>query len=391
MKTNKIKAIFFTVVLCVLVLLIIIFSMKLISARHKESEYNKENDNKLYLLNKDKEPKKIQHLKIVEANDINMKNVDTYLNGVQFNGSITILDRGKLVFNKGYGYRNIKKGIKNTPDTMYLIGSAQKFTTGLILKKLELENKVNINDPVSKYLPWFKTSKTITLKDLMLHRSGLFKFEASPKSKSLESAVHMIQQRGIDNKFYHKHLYNDANYLVLAQVIEKVTHKSYVENYYEEIAKPNDLNNSAFFNEKPYQKYMATGYKIINNKLKTMHPTILDQYYGAGNLFMTTYDMAHLVRNLQQNKIFNESTTTPLLQQMGSTMYPESYRYGFYVSQQRDRINGVFFGQIFTVYFNQRYIVVMGTNIANDNKVSNENKISHIYDRLLNQTSYYSY
>ncbi len=327
----------------------------------------------------------------MEAHDINMKNIDTYLKDTKFNGSITILDRGKLVLNKGYGYRNIKNGIKNTPDTMYLIGSAQKFTTGLMLKRLEFQNKININEPVTKYLPWFKTSKTITLKDLMLHRSGLYKFEASPKSKSLDSAVHMIQRKGIDNKFYHKHLYNDANYLVLAQVIEKVTHKSYVENYYEGLAKPNGLDNSAFFNEKPYQKYMATGYKIINNQLKTMHPDILDQYYGAGNLFMTTYDMAHLVHNLQQNKILDESITTPLLQQTGSTIYPESYRYGFYVGQQRDRINGVFFGQIFTVYFNQRYIVVLGTNIANANKVSNENKISHIYDRLLNQTSYYSY
>lgn len=42
---------------------------------------------------------------------------------------------------------------------MYLIGSAQKFTTGLILKKLENENKVNINDSVTKYLPWFETTK----------------------------------------------------------------------------------------------------------------------------------------------------------------------------------------------------------------------------------------
>ncbi len=59
MKTNKIKIIFFTVVLCILVLLIITFSMKLMSARHKESEYNKENDNKMYLLNRDKDIKKL--------------------------------------------------------------------------------------------------------------------------------------------------------------------------------------------------------------------------------------------------------------------------------------------------------------------------------------------
>ena len=52
-----------------------------------------------------------------------------------------------------------------------------------MLKQLEVENKVNINDPVTKYLPWFKTSKEITLKDLMLHESGLHKYEASTNIK----------------------------------------------------------------------------------------------------------------------------------------------------------------------------------------------------------------
>ena len=55
----------------------------------------------------------------------------------------------------------------------------------------------------------------------MLHRSGLYKFEASPKTKSLDGTCNT--SKGIDEKFYHKHLYNDANYLVLAQVIEVVT------------------------------------------------------------------------------------------------------------------------------------------------------------------------
>lgn len=58
------------------------------------------------------------------------------------------------MLDKGYGYQNISSK-KSNANTMYLIGSTQKFTTGLILKHLELSNKININDPVTKYLPWF--------------------------------------------------------------------------------------------------------------------------------------------------------------------------------------------------------------------------------------------
>ncbi|MBG3870039.1 MULTISPECIES: serine hydrolase domain-containing protein [Staphylococcus] len=388
MKNNKLKIIAFILVLIVLILLIILFVIKVTKYSIKDSEYNNVNDNKAYIEHRDKNHKTVDKLKTVQAKDDNIEQINTYLKNVHFNGSITVLKDGKLMLDKGYGYQNISSKKKSNANTMYLIGSAQKFTTGLILKHLELSNKININDPVTKYLPWFKTNKTITLKDLMLHRSGLYKFSANPNTKSLDGAVHDIQRRGINSKYYHKHLYNDANYLVLAQVIEAVTHHSYVENYYKFLAEPYHLEHSAFFNEKPYKKNMATGYKVKNEKLKTMKPNTLDQYYGAGNLFMSTHDMARLVNDLQQNNIFNQAVTTSLLQEIGSTKYPESYRYGFYSTPQVNRINGVFFGQIFTVYFNEDYIIVLATNKVDYSKVSNESIISHIYYQLLGQNIY---
>lgn len=388
MKNNKLKIIAFILVLIVLILLIILFVIKVTNYSIKDSEYNNVNDNKAYIEHRDKNHKTVDKLKTVQAKDDNIEQINTYLKNVHFNGSITVLKDGKLMLDKGYGYQNISSKKKSNANTMYLIGSAQKFTTGLILKHLELSNKININDPVTKYLPWFKTNKTITLKDLMLHRSGLYKFSANPNTKSLDGAVHDIQRRGINSKYYHKHLYNDANYLVLAQVIEAVTHHSYVENYYKFLAEPYHLEHSAFFNEKPYKKNMATGYKVKNEKLKTMKPNTLDQYYGAGNLFMSTHDMARLVNDLQQNNIFNQAVTTSLLQEIGSTKYPESYRYGFYSTSQVNRINGVFFGQIFTVYFNEDYIIVLATNKVDYSKVSNESIISHIYYQLLGQNIY---
>lgn len=388
MKNNKLKIIAFILVLIVLILLITLFVIKVTNYSIKDSEYNNVNDNKAYIEHRDKNHKTVDKLKTVQAKDDNIEQINTYLKNVHFNGSITVLKDGKLMLDKGYGYQNISSKKKSNANTMYLIGSAQKFTTGLILKHLELSNKININDPVTKYLPWFKTNKTITLKDLMLHRSGLYKFSANPNTKSLDGAVHDIQRRGINSKYYHKHLYNDANYLVLAQVIEAVTHHSYVENYYKLLAEPYHLEHSAFFNEKPYKKNMATGYKVKNNKLKTMNPNVLDQYYGTGNLFMSTHDMARLVNDLQQNNIFNQAVTTSLLQEIGSTKYPESYRYGFYSTPQVNRINGVFFGQIFTVYFNEDYIIVLATNKVDYSKVSNESIISHIYYQLLGQNIY---
>lgn len=317
--------------------------------------------------------------------------IDKYLKETHFNGTVAIFDNGKLKMNKGYGYKDIEKGKKNTANTMYLIGSSQKFTTGLMLKQLELEHKVDLNAPVTKYLPWFKTDKEITIKDLMLHKSGLYKYEASTNIKNLDQAVLSIQKRGIDDKVYHKHSYNDANYLVLAKVIEKVTGKPYVQNYYERLGNKFHLKHSAFYDEKPLQNEMAKGYKFKNDSFSFLRPNVLDQYFGAGNLYMAPYDMGKLINKLQQDKLFSSNVTNPMLHEFGTEEYPEEYRYGFYVTPYLNRVNGVFFGQTFTVYFNDRYVAILGTNIKNTNGfVPNEDKMRHIFYNILNQKKPYN-
>ena len=351
-----------------------------------------QSDNTNYIEKRDKSVKAPKKLKtVVDKKEPMYGQIDKYLKETHFNGTVAVFDNGKLKMNKGYGYKDIEKGKKNTANTMFLIGSSQKFTTGLMLKQLELEHKVDLNAPVTKYLPWFKTDKEITIKDLMLHKSGLYKYEASTNIKNLDQAVLSIQKRGIDDEIYHKHSYNDANYLVLAKVIENVTGKPYVQNYYNRLGNKFHLKHSAFYDEKPLQNEMAKGYKFKNNSFSFLRPNVLDQYFGAGNLYMAPYDMGKLIHILQQDKIFSSNVTNPMLHEFGTEEYPEEYRYGFYVTPYLNRVNGVFFGQTFTAYFNDRYIAILGTNIKNTNGfVPNEDKMKHIFYNILNQKKPYN-
>lgn len=310
---------------------------------------------------------------------------------LKFNGTAAVYEDGKLKLNKGYGMQNINEEKKNKADTLYLIGSSQKFATGLMLKQLENENKVNMKDPVSKYLPWFKSKRPITLNQLMLHKSGLYKYKASPNYKNLNEAVHAIQQKGIETKYYNKNRYNDANYLVLSRVIEKVTNASYVQNFEERISKPQHLNFTAFYNDSDYQSYMAEGYKkdsLTGNPIQ-QYPNILNQYDGVGNLYMAPSDMGKLILGLQHNELLESRIARPLIHESKTSKYPQPYRYGFYSFADKNRINGGFFGQVFTTYFNDKYIVVLGTNYENSS-VNNEKKIKHIYSRILKQNGVYN-
>ncbi|WP_436861385.1 serine hydrolase domain-containing protein [Staphylococcus caeli] len=382
-KTHKKLLIILSI--CFLLLTIVIiykhyrpFEQDIASSQDQTTKHNNESHGK--------------HLNtIVDQKDPEIEAINNYLKQVEFNGTAAVFVNGKLKLNKGYGIQNFEENKENRADTLYLIGSAQKFTTGLMLKQLVNEKKINMNDPVEKYLPWFKTKKPITLNQLMLHKSGLYKYKASPNYKNLNEAVHAIQHKGIENKFYNKNRYNDANYLVLSSVIEAVTNKSYVENFNKRIARPQHLDFTAFFDNAKFQSYMADGYKkdnVLGNPVKQV-PNVLEQYYGAGNLYMAPSDMGKLILSLQQNKIFSNEITNPLIHESLTKLYPQPYRYGFYSFGDKNRINGGFFGQVFTSYFNDKYIVVLGTNYENSS-INNEKKIKHIYYQILKQGGLYN-
>ncbi|MCO4329197.1 beta-lactamase family protein [Staphylococcus hyicus] len=322
---------------------------------------------------------------VVDQKNVAYTSIDQYLKKTDFNGAIAIFDNGQLKMNKGYGFQDIEAGKKNGPNTLFLIGSAQKFFTGMMIKKLELDDKINLNDFVDDYLSDFETNPKITLKDLMLHRSGLYKYEGSRDILDLDGAVQAIHDKGINPKTYHKHFYNDANYLVLSKVVEEVTQRSYTENYYKDFANPYNLNHSAFYNDVRYQNDMAKGYKLSDHIPVFKKPVFLDQYYGAGNLYMSPYDMGRMIQKLQTNQVFPQRETQAYLHEIKSSCYPENYRYGFYSFPDFNRVNGVFFGQTFTAYFNGRYTVVLATNYENHKSNLNETKIKHVFFDILKQ------
>lgn len=296
---------------------------------------------------------------VMDEKNVQYKAIDDYLKKEQFNGDIAIFHQGKLVMDKGYGYQDFMNNKASNPNSMYLIGSAQKFMTGMMLKKLETEGKVNINDEVTKYLPWFQTGEPLILRDFMLHQSGIQMFRPKTNIHSIDGAVRMLQEQGLQPNMFRKHQYNDANYIVLARVIEVVTHMSYADYYNQNFVKPFDLKQTAFYNNDDYRPYMAKGY----NDLKVPElPAHLDQYYGAGNLYMAPRDMGKFVLALQNRKMLNTQATNQLLYEVKTKMFPHAYRYGFYSNGQSARVSGIFYGQQYTCYFNQDYVLVMGTN-----------------------------
>src|SRR5437763_8863898 len=73
------------------------------------------------------------------------------LNG--FSGSILIAKGGRVIFSKGYGMANFELNVPNTPQTKFHIGSVSKTFTATAIMILQARGKLNVRDPLAKYIP----------------------------------------------------------------------------------------------------------------------------------------------------------------------------------------------------------------------------------------------
>ncbi|WP_210136242.1 serine hydrolase domain-containing protein [Staphylococcus sp. GDQ20D79P] len=341
---------------------------KVVHSNNKTSVNNDENKSK----------------EVIEADDSKISDIDHYLKNSNFNGNITIYKNKKLVMNKGYGYRDFSRQIKNDSNSMYLIGSANKFLTGLILIQLEDEKKLKLNDNVNKYILHFSDIYPLTIRDLMLHQSGLKKYNRNQSFHGLDESIAHIKKNGVDPNFYLKNQYNDVNYIVLSKVIENVTGMKYNDLLNKYLNKKSDLYHTSLYNDYSKSIYFTKGY--FNSDLNPVEtiPINLDQYFGAGNVYMSTNDLSKLMLNLKYKDIVS-SNTKKLIFSTDNT-FPKNYRYGFYVYPTHERIHGNFYGNDIVQYSNNEYIITLASNYLPkpyDNEV--EKDLKHIFIKILNQ------
>ncbi|HEX2569717.1 MAG TPA: serine hydrolase [Polyangia bacterium] len=92
--------------------------------------------------------------------------------------ALAVVAGGEVIYARGFGLRDIDKKLPVTPDTLFAIGSTTKAMTATVLGMLADEGKLTWDEPVRRYLPWFRLSnpeisERLTVRDLVTHRSGL--------------------------------------------------------------------------------------------------------------------------------------------------------------------------------------------------------------------------
>lgn len=230
-------------------------------------------------------------------------------------GTIEIVKDGHAqAVSLGYGYygRKIKNGNKRL---VYPLGSLQKVITSAIITQLIYQHKLSQNTKISRWYPHLRNAKQISVGQFMTHTSGINVAGTEVNHHinfSENGAVNWtiiqadLQRRTARNKFN----YNNANYILLAGIIRKVTGKSYAANVKSRIVKPLGLKHTYIYQQIPRSKTDAILYLYYSGKnyrsSSYANRDVVSQLPGAGNLFSTASDYLKIQRGLINGKILNE-------------------------------------------------------------------------------------
>lgn len=168
--------------------------------------------------------------------------------------AMAVVKGDKVVYLKGFGYKDVENKIAATPETIFAIGSSSKAFTVFALGKLVDEGKVEWDKPLRTYIPWFQlydksAGERLTVRDLVTHRSGLPRHDLlwyNNKTATREDLVRALAFLPPTADLREKWQYNNLMFLTAGYLLETLTGKSWEDAVRELVFKPLGMARANF-------------------------------------------------------------------------------------------------------------------------------------------------
>lgn len=256
--------------------------------------------------------------------------------------SVVIVQNDKTIYEKSFGYADIESRKMVTSDTFFELGSNSKAFTALAVLKLEQEGFINLNDSITKYIPWLHMNyegkeTAVTIEELLHHTSGIPSYTISripiagdEDRNAIENTVRKLIDIELAYKPGSKHSYATINYDVLGILIEKVSGRKY-EDYMEcNILKPVGLNNTYMYKSKLPSENISKGYKLGFLTPKYYNAPSYNGNKPAGYIISNAKDMASWMKIQFSNDKLIEASHIPNKNLKASKNEPR-YAAGWYI------------------------------------------------------------
>ena len=321
-----------------------------------------------------------------------------------------VIQNGKILLQKGYGYADITNEIPISPDTAFDLASVSKQFTAMAILILMERGKLNLDDSITKFIVGFPPyAKEITIRHLLNHTSGLPDYAQLFSKTGLVSNDYprsskgpfggwepttrdtlklLAQQEHLISKPGSVWSYSDSGYVVLAEIIERASGMKYGDFLKKNIFDPLGMKETVVYDErKPRIPNRAISYASWLVLYHEIDYTPLNFIYGDGNVNSTIrdlyrWDQALYTEKLIRHETMDQAFTPGTLSDHSAIPYGFGWRLDTYGSDKYLWHSGSWlgFGSMIARIPEQRFTVIL---LVNCSCLEVESSVSRILDIYL--------
>lgn len=251
---------------------------------------------------------------------------ESYTQYNRFIGNVLISKGDEIIYQKSFGYADFEKKTKNSPLSIFAIASLTKSFTAVGIMKLVEDRKLTLTTPLSTYFPDFipQYAERITIQHLLNNSSGMQANigRVDDAGNGLMPTINAVTLDELLEKFKDSELnfepgtayeYNNFGYLLLANIIEKISNQTYEEYMKQNVFSPAGMNatfsTSSVKSGQTAYPYFGLGMDAIENFESPFHSSWLK---GAADLNSTTPDLISFMKALDNGKLLKPATVNQL-------------------------------------------------------------------------------
>lgn len=234
--------------------------------------------------------------------------------------SIALVSQDKVVWHEGFGYADKKQDKPVSSETLFRAGSISKFINAIAVMSLVEQGVLDLDTPVTTYLPQlkiksrFSSEKKITIRNMLSHQSGLpsdlIKDMWVKDPPAFNTALNYLNASYVSQPPDTAFSYSNLSHDLIGLIIESATGESY-ENYMNTLLSTLDMHNSRF-SASPHEPKTALGYEKYKEKVELALRDV-----PAAGLSANSVDLAQLITLFSGKNTLNQSSLNTLIQEQG--------------------------------------------------------------------------
>lgn len=248
-----------------------------------------------------------------------IEKLDNYYRGqvrAGFNGSVLVGHNGKIIYERYFGYSNRERKIPIGPYSSSQLASVSKTFTSAAVLYLYEHNYLNIDDPVTRYIPEFPYPN-ITVKMLLDHRSGLPDYTkwvpaydkdmATPISNAEMMAMMVKHKPAVESKPNTRFRYCNTNFAVLASIVERVSGMNFRDFMQRYVFLPLGMEHTFVYD--PWRGLPPNATISYKYNWRREPDMFADGVYGDKGVYSTAQDMYRWDQSFYQHQLLNSKVT----------------------------------------------------------------------------------